>query len=179
LNAAEATAWIQQRALGELGRDLDTYSDDELQEVLADCWLEWQAMYGTHNPNGGDSMSYKLNGVQHEDAATTPAERVGRLERKADLRSDASKDDLVERIGDDLWKLGSKTLTTEELDAELERQGETYEADAQLRRDLGLNDERREGDALHKQAIELLHSRGIHQPTSADLLDVYEELGAP
>jgi hypothetical protein len=56
---------------------------------------------------------------------------------------------------------------------------EVAEADMQLRRDLNLDAERREGDALHKQAIELLHSRGVHQPTSAELLDVYEELGAP
>jgi hypothetical protein len=120
---------------------------------------------------------YKLNGVQH-DAATTPAERLDRLERKANLRSDASKDDLVERVGDDLWKLGSRTLSTEELDAELEKQSEAYEADKQLRRDLNLDAPRVEGEALHRQAVELLASRGVRSPNADQLLDAYTEVGA-
>jgi hypothetical protein len=178
VDADAATRWIQQRALEDLGRELDAYSNDELQEVLVDCWLEWQTMFATTTQPEATSMNtYKLNGVQRDDA-TTPAERIDRLERKADLRADA-EGDLAEQVGRDLWKLGGRTLTTEELDAELEKQGEAYEAEKQLRRDLNLDAERREGDALHKQAIELLHSRGVHQPTSAELLDVYEELGAP
>jgi hypothetical protein len=44
MDVAEVQAWVFARALEELGRDLDAYSDDELAEVLADAWLEWQAL---------------------------------------------------------------------------------------------------------------------------------------
>jgi hypothetical protein len=47
MDAAEAQAWVYARTLDELGRDLDAYSDDELREVLASCWLEFQALFTT------------------------------------------------------------------------------------------------------------------------------------
>jgi hypothetical protein len=175
VDAAAATRWIQARELEDLG-SIDGVSDAELQAELIEAFEFWQVMCGPTTEE--TSMSYKLNGVS-QNATTTPGERVERLERKADLRSDAAPDDLVERVGEDLWTLGGRTLTTEELDVELEKQSEAAEAENQLRRDLNLDAPRVEGEALHRQAIELLHSRGVHQPTADELLSVYEELGAP
>jgi hypothetical protein len=119
---------------------------------------------------------HKINGVSQDDA--TPVERIERLERKADLRSDAASDDLVERVGEDVWAYRGRSYTTEEIDAELEKMGEAYEADKQLRRELDLDAPPVEGEALHRQAIDLLRSRGIHSPNADQLLDAYTELGA-
>jgi hypothetical protein len=51
VDAAEVQAWVYARALEHLGRDLNSYSDDDLREVLADCWLEFEALFKTPTLN--------------------------------------------------------------------------------------------------------------------------------
>jgi hypothetical protein len=140
------------------------------------------------NPSDYTSMEYTL-AYEKAQAEIPPANvvadetlvaRIERLEARAGLRRTPTPihSDIAKKVGEDRWLLGSKTLTTEELDAELEKQSEAYNADKQLRRDLNLDAPRVEGEALHSAAVELLRARGVHSPTADELLDAYKEVGA-